>query len=99
MSAGREKRWIHVGFSWPDNGSEIRFQAVFDKATDWIKYSKNGYFLYTALDLDTWSDRIKEIPGMAEESIFISEFDPIESSGLLPQWIWDRLYKQAGSRR
>jgi hypothetical protein len=87
-----QKRWIHVSFSWPTGGDEKQFEAVFNKAKDWLKYSRNCWLLYTALRVDTWSERVRAIPGMDKQNIFVHEIDPLQANGYLPDWMWEKLY-------
>ena len=89
-----EKRWIHVSFSWPAGGDEEQFKAVFNKAKDWLKYSRNCWLLYTGISTDTWSDRVRAVPGMENQNIFVYEIDPLEVDGYLSDWMWKKLYSE-----
>jgi hypothetical protein len=90
-----ETRWIHVSFSWPTGGEAAKFEEVFNKAKDWIKYSRNCWLLHTKLDINVWRDRVRAIPGMNDQNIFVVEVeDPIDGvTGYLPEWMWKKLQK------
>ena len=88
------KRWIHISFEWPSGGESERFEAVFNKAADWMKYSRNCYFFYTGRDIDEWRERLFNIPGMKNKNILVLEIDKENMSGYLPAWMWKRLGKR-----
>jgi hypothetical protein len=85
------KRWIHVSFAWPAGGEAETFEAVFDKAVDWFKYSRNCYFIYTGKDIDDWRERVSNIRGMQGKNVVVLEIDVEGLSGYLPEWMWKRL--------
>jgi hypothetical protein len=85
------KRWILVTFSWPVGADSAQFEAVFNKAKDWAKYSRNCWLLYTALEVDVWRDRTRKLPGMDKQNILVLEIDPDDISGYLPEWMWTKL--------
>lgn len=88
-----EKRWVHISFSWPGETNTERFEAVFSKAKYWMRYSRNCWMIYTGVDLDTWRDRVRNIPGMEKQNIFLLEFDAEDVSGYLSEWIWEKLHE------
>jgi hypothetical protein len=71
-----------------------QIEDVFNKAAYWMRYATNCWVLYTTLDLGTWRDRVRAIPGMEKESVFVIEFDPDEASGWLPEWMWKEFNKR-----
>jgi|ERR1700733_13979375 hypothetical protein len=88
------KRWIHVSFSWPSGANPEQVESLFNKATDWVKYSRNCWLLYTGLDLEVWAKRVRALPGMEKQNVFVMEVDdPHTAEGFLPDWIWDKLYE------
>jgi hypothetical protein len=88
------RRWVHISFSWPTGADPKQFEKVFDKAKDWVKYSRNCWLVYTGLSLDLWSKRISELPGMNNQNIFVLEVnDPRDATGLLQEWMWEKLYE------
>jgi hypothetical protein len=88
------KHFLNVSFSKPKSVEEAALEKVFDGAFDWVRYSRTAWILYTALEPEKWRDRVRKVPGMEEANIFVCKFIPEESSGYLPQWAWDWLYKK-----
>lgn len=88
-----KKRWIHVSFSWPTGGEQKQFEEVFNKAADWIRYSRNCWLVYTGLDIEKWAERVRDIPGMGDQNIFVVDnVNVAGSSGFLSEWMWNKLY-------
>jgi hypothetical protein len=92
--SSQSARWVHISFSWPTGGTTDQFEAVFKKSKDWLRYSRNCWLIYTALDEQVWRDRIRAVPGMDEQNIFLYEVDPTRAEGFLSEWIWKKLHSK-----
>jgi hypothetical protein len=69
-------------------------EAVLDKAKDWYRYAPNCWIIYTKLTADTWTDRLRKIPGMESHAQFIiAELNLDNRSGWASQDVWDWLGK------
>ncbi len=90
------KRFVHIGFNFEGQTPPItELEKTFNRAIDWLRYDSTGWILYTALPLDTWRDRIRNTPGIAQNVGFLlTEFEDSASySGYMQNWIWDWLSK------
>src|SRR5262249_51779192 len=90
----KQFRWIHVSFSPPSEMNTDPFEKVFNKAKDWFRYSNNCWFVYTALDSEVWRDRVRKLPGMGDQDIFLYEVDPVLGDGYLTEWMWTKLHSK-----
>jgi hypothetical protein len=89
----RKKRFLHVSFTAYPEMPLDKLEKVFSKAADWARYASNCWIIYTALDADTWRDRVHAISEFENGYVFVIEMDPTLSTGYLPQWMWDWLSK------
>jgi hypothetical protein len=87
-------RFLHVSLTKPEKVTVDRLAETFNGARDWARYSQGNWIVYTNRSVDYWRDRIHGIPGMENQNIFVCEFDQNNSSGYLPQWLWEWLNKE-----
>jgi hypothetical protein len=88
------KRFVHVGFNFESGNPPLdALEKTFNKAVDWIRYSYQGWILYTGLELDVWRDRIRNTPGIKDvDGLFLTEFS--NYSGYMQEEIWEWLAKK-----
>jgi len=65
--------FLHLGVRFEDSDALDRkaIEKVLNKARDWIRYAPNCWLIYTGKDAKTWSQRLREIPGMEDSASFL----------------------------
>lgn len=85
-------KFLHIGFRWGTVVKEKELEAVFNYATDWLKYAPNCWILWTTTDPAGWWERIK--PHVTEKDrVLICEININNRQGWLEPWIWDWIKK------
>jgi len=98
-----EMRFLHLGVRFEDSSAPNReaIEAVLNKAKDWFRYASNCWIIYTTKDAQTWSDRLRKVPGMeGHTSFLICEMSlgrKEKRAGWLPKEAWDWIDKDRTS--
>jgi hypothetical protein len=87
-------RFVHVGFSFAEAPPVTELEKLFSKALDWVRYDAHCWILYSNTELETWRDRIRNLPSIkGSDSFFLCEFDRGGYSGYQHKLVWDFLNK------
>lgn len=91
-----ERRFLHVGFKWTEAPKNKEIEEVFNKASDWVRYSTHCWILWTKVDPSTWYLRLR--PHLAENDyVLIAELNLSEVntrySGWQPKMVWEWIQK------
>lgn len=86
--------FLHLGVrSENSDAPDVKaIQKVLDRARSWIRYAPNCWLIYTGKDAKTWTDRLRQIPGMDESTSFLIceiSLDDDKYSGWLTDSVWD----------
>jgi hypothetical protein len=95
--------FLHLGVHFEDNQAPDRkaIEEVLNKAKDWYRYAPNCWLIFTSLDADEWSRRLKKIPGMEDHTSFlvcevlVGKQD--KRAGWMRQTTWDWIKKDRSS--
>lgn len=79
-------KFLHVTISGTPKTRELG--AVFDAADDWLRYAPNCWIVRSDESVDDWLNRLKRATGRSA-NIFITEFNPREAAGYLPETNWE----------
>jgi hypothetical protein len=91
-----EFKYLHVGFSGfvPTNEINSALVNLFNKATDWARYSDNNWILYTNQSPKQWLSYIQSVPALpAGYAVLIAPIDISQKWGLHQKWFWNWIEK------
>jgi hypothetical protein len=84
--------FLHLGVQFESSQAPNAkaIESLLNKAKDWYRYAPNCWIIYTGSNADTWSKRLRAIPGMENHSsFFICELNFSDRSGWMQQGFWD----------
>ena len=86
-------RFVHISFNFNGATKIDELLPAFNHALDWVRYAPNCWIVWTSSSTEKWSARLK--PHLTDKDhMFIVPIELRESSGWLPQWVWDWLTKE-----
>ena len=79
-----------------DAYSSMQYQMIMGRREDAFSVGRIlGDHVWPDLgDHRGWNDRIRDLPGMSQATVFVVPFKPSDVSGYLPEWKWDRLSEE-----
>jgi hypothetical protein len=84
--------FLHIGFNFasaptspPTATLEYWVQAIGD---DWVRYASNNYITWTNRTPQQVAETLRNAMGPTD-LLFVVRINTADSSGYLPQWIWD----------
>jgi hypothetical protein len=85
-------RYLHVGIGGitPTVAQTEALQNTFNEAVDWMRYAPNCWILYTSQSPNTWTDKIRQTPGIPSTVLMV--IVPIKAEekwGLHQKWVWE----------
>ncbi|HZW95972.1 MAG TPA: hypothetical protein VFF64_23705 [Candidatus Eremiobacteraceae bacterium] len=89
-------RFVIVVFTWRKVLKTEELEPLFNTAVDWLRFSENGWILWTTNDPPVWFKYIK--PHLApEDSVFIAELNLSHFGSTVSGWqskmVWDWIKK------
>ena len=70
-----------------------KLRARLDRAVDWIELTPTSWLLWTSTTSNGWLKRIR-LSDIKFDSIFISEINPSDRAGLMPDQVWNFIRKR-----
>lgn len=66
--------FLHLGVRFKDSTeapTKDAIEHVLNKAKDWYRYAPDCWIIYTARDAHWWAEKLRNIPGMEENTAFL----------------------------
>jgi hypothetical protein len=92
------KKFLHLGVSFKSGGATPErlneVEGVLNKATDWLRYARGCWLIYTGKEPNVWHNRLKnQVSWIKDQSYLICEVDLENRAGWLPETAWDWIKK------
>ena len=88
------KRYLHIGFHFAGPPKVSELEPLFaELADDWLRYSQSNCIAWTKYDQAYWTERLKISLGQFDHFLIVEVRSGQPLGGILPQWIWNWLYK------
>jgi len=83
------KTLLHLAIN--PTSSELReaVEGKLNRAADWLRYNPGCWMIYTSQPAKIWYERLSEIPGIKDGSLFICELNIGNRGGWLKPSVWD----------
>jgi hypothetical protein len=73
--------------------TQEQIEAILNGANDWLRYAPNCWLIYTSQTADAWYQHLAKLPGMADNTYFISEVNLQNRAGWLKPTSWEWIHK------
>jgi len=88
------RRCLHIGLAFAAAPKVDELMPAFVRAADWMRYAPNAWLVVTDATPLQWQAWLRPLLSSADQ-VMILEVDLGHRAGVLPQWAWDWLAKQA----
>lgn len=89
------KKYLHIGLHFSGLPKDKELESVFSVlAEDWIRYSNNCWIAWTKHDPEIWLKALHQRLNQNDQVLILEITQDQNIQGMLPQWIWNWLYKR-----
>ena len=80
-------RFLNVTFKFSGAPDEAKLKSKFDLAIDWIRYSPEGWLIWSNSSRKKWTERLKGAVRKGDD-FFIVEVNIARRGGVMPRAFW-----------